>query len=163
MLWKRGISRGAQPQLIFRGNIWNMFVISGHLQLWNHRPVTISNKMTVLFVSLFKNAFAPMQYITSIQTFHKCHPNYQKKNCQIYWLLYNVMCTYLESSWKIHHNEYKHAYGWSSGSWDSLLCFHYLWTRHLLSIEMCTNHSEQQNNSCWIRDNSSWVIIKMKL
>ncbi len=30
------------------------------------------------------------------------------------------MCSYLDSSWKINQNEYKQAYVWSSGSWDSL-------------------------------------------
>ncbi len=35
-----------------------------------------------------------------------------------------IFCPYLESVWKMDQNEYKHAYVWSSGSWDSLWYFH---------------------------------------
>ncbi len=36
----------------------------------------------------------------------------------------------------MHQNEYKHAYVWSSGSWDSLCYFH----KHdiFFSIEVCS-------------------------
>ncbi len=35
-----------------------------------------------------------------------------------------IMCPYLESAWKMHHIEYKHAYVWSSGSWDNMWYIH---------------------------------------
>ncbi len=37
---------------------------------------------------------------------------------------YIISCPYLESLSKMHKNEPKHAYVWSSGSWDSLGYFH---------------------------------------
>ena len=50
----------------------------------------------------------PVNRFTKCSKFHKCY---------ISW-------SYLESAWKIHQNEYKQAYVWSSGSWDSLWYFH---------------------------------------
>ena len=67
---------------------------------------------------------------------------------------HKILCSYLESACKMHQNEYKHAYVWSSGSWDNMWYFHkhqneykqaYVWssgswdslgylTKHLLSI-----------------------------
>ncbi len=39
----------------------------------------------------------------------------------------------LESAWKMHQNDYKHAYVWFSGSWDNLWCFIELFS-HLIPI-----------------------------
>ncbi len=83
--------------------------------------------------------------LNSLDTVVKCSPccifseNFQKQkwNC-------SILGPYLESAWTMLQNEYKHAYVWSNGSWDSLWYVHK--TGYLFSIDVCTLNLKSINS-----------------
>ncbi len=77
------------------------------------------------------------------------------KKVQNFWIL----CPYLESALKMHQNEYKQAYVWSSGSWktsgfyEKTLDFHKhvacFLLKHVLSV---VNLKQVSNGTCFSTD-----------